>query len=91
MYLRSPRSDEPVVQSPRYAERLQFLCRWFARSDGQRGVCTITAVGEFIPSSLHLVDGAIREFMRFGLLDRHTSHTGSGRAKCANDTGLGPK
>jgi SAM-dependent methyltransferase len=65
----SPHPCRRLVQSPDSEERLQRLRRWFARSDGQRGVYTITAVGEFIPSSLHLVDAAIREFIRLGLLD----------------------
>jgi len=65
----SPHPYRPLVHSPDSEERLQRLCRWFAQSDRERGVHTITAVGEFIPSSLHLVDAAIREFMRLGLLD----------------------
>lgn len=65
----SPHPNHLSVRSSDSAERLQRLCQWFAQSDRERGVYTITALGEFIPSSLHMVDAAICEFMRLGLLD----------------------
>lgn len=66
-------TDSGGKPSPTAETRTAFerLRRHFDQIDRESGVYSITAVGEFIPSSLRLVDAAVRKFFRLGLLHPH--------------------